>query len=76
MHKTALLPQCVNECSGYRLASPLSHKPSAAEWTEPLLRLSGEDVSHWFDERTGDVRACTMTPTHCSVHCGAGVFEM
>jgi len=32
-------------------------KDHGAEWTEPLIRMAGEDISHWFDEQTGDL--CT-----------------
>lgn len=36
--------------------TPLIKEYSGEKCIKPLLAMAGKDISHWFDERTGDIQ--------------------
>ncbi|KAJ8918875.1 hypothetical protein NQ315_011167 [Exocentrus adspersus] len=47
--------------------TPLLKKYEGDKCTQPLITFAGKDISHWFDEKTGDIQYYIHPETGCRV---------
>lgn len=47
--------------------TPLLKKHETEKCVAPLIAMAGKDISHWFDERTGDIQHYIHPVTGCRV---------
>lgn len=45
--------------------TPLCQKHGGDVLLKPIVAAGGKDISHWFDKKTKDIRACVDPETNC-----------